>query len=102
MGIPWLTAIKAAEALLSGVTARRAAAESAQQLQSAAERIAALEKNDETTAQLLVELTGQIQSLAQVIELQTVRLRRLTIIGVAAVAVAVAALIVALVARFGG
>ena len=101
MGIPWLTAIKAAEALLSGVTARRAAAESAQQLQSAAERIAALEKNDETTAQLLVELSGQltsqIQSLAQVIELQAVKLRRLTIIGVASVVVAVAALIVALV-----
>jgi hypothetical protein len=96
MGIPWLTAIKAAEALLSGVTSRRAMAASAQQLQSAADRIAALEKNDEATAQLLVQLAGQIQSLTQLLELQTARLRRLTVIAVASAAVAVAALILAL------
>ena len=98
MGIPWLTAIKAAEALLSGVTARRAVAASAQQLQSAADRIAALEKNDEATAQLLVQLAGQIQSLTQALELQAARLRRLTVIAVASAAAAVAALIVALAA----
>jgi hypothetical protein len=97
MGIPWLTAIKAAEALLSGVTARRAVAASAQKLQSAADRIAALEKNDEATAQLLVQLAGQIQSLALVLERQAARLRRLTVIAVASAAVAVAALIAALV-----
>ena len=97
MGIPWLTAIKAAEALLSGVTTRRAVAASAQQLQSVADRIAALEKNDEATAQLLVQLAGQIQALTQMLELQAARLRRLTIIAVASTAVAVAALIVALV-----
>jgi predicted nucleic acid-binding Zn-ribbon protein len=96
MGIPWLTAIKAAEALLSGVTTRRAMAASAQQLQSAADRIAALEKNDEATAQLLVQLAGQIQSLTQALELQAARLRRLTVIAVASAAAAVAALIVAL------
>ena len=96
MGIPWLTAIKAAEALLSGVTTRRAVAASAQQLQTAADRIAALEKNDEATAQLLVQLAGQIQSLTQALELQAARLRRLTVIAVASAAVAVAALIVAL------
>jgi hypothetical protein len=96
MAIPWLTAIKAAEALLSGVTSRRAGAASAQQLQSAADRIAALEKNDEATAQLLVQLAGQIQSLSQALELQASRLRRLTVIAVASAAVAVAALIVAL------
>jgi predicted nucleic acid-binding Zn-ribbon protein len=98
MGIPWLTAIKAAEALLSGVTTRRAVAASAQQLQSAADRIAALEKNDEATAQLLVQLAGQIQALTQMLELQSARLRRLTVIAVASAAVAVAALIVALAA----
>jgi hypothetical protein len=97
MGIPWLTAIRAAEALLSGVTSRRAVAASAQKLQSAADRIAALEKNDEATAQLLVQLAGQIQSLAQVLEGQAARLRRLTVIAVASAAVAVAALIAALV-----
>jgi len=96
MGIPWLTAIKAAEALLSAGTARRAVAASAQQLQSAADRIAALEKNDEATAQLLVQLAGQIQSLTQVLELQAARLRRLTVIAVASAVAAVAALIVAL------
>ena len=96
MAIPWLTAIKAAEALLTGVTSRRAGAASVQQLQSAADRIAALEQNDEATAQLLVQLTGQIQSLTQLLELQASRLRRLTIIAVASAAVAVAALIVAL------
>ena len=95
MGIPWLTAIKAAEALLSGVTTRRAVAASAQQLQSAADRIAALEKNDEATAQLLVQLAGQIQALTQMLELQAARLRRLTVIAVASAAAAVAALIVA-------
>jgi len=98
MGIPWLTAIKAAETLLSGVTARRAMAASAQQLKSAADRIAALEKNDEATAQLLVQLAGQIQALTQMLELQSARLRRLTVIAVASAAVAVAALIVALAA----
>ena len=96
MAIPWLTAIKAAEALLSGVTSRRAGAASAQQLQSAADRIAALEKNDEATAQLLVQLAGQIQSLTQSLELQAARLRRLTVIAIASAAAAVAALIVAL------
>ena len=96
MAIPWLTVIKAAEALLSGATSRRAAAASAQQLQSAADRIAALEKNDEATAQLLVELAGQLQSLTQALELQAARLRRLTVIAVASAAAAVAALIVAL------
>lgn len=96
MGIPWLTAIKAAEALLSGVTTRRAVAASAQQLQSAADRIAALEKHDEATARLLVQLTGQIQSLTQVLDRQAATLRRLTVIAVAAAAVAVAALILAL------
>ena len=95
MGIPWLTAIKAAEALLSGVTTRRAVAASAQQLQSAADRIAALEKNDEATAQLLVQLAGQIQALTQMLELQAVPLRRLTVIAVASAGAAVAALIVA-------
>ena len=99
MGIPWLTAIKAAEALLSGVTTRRAVAASAQQLQSAADRIAVLEKNDEATAQLLVQLAGQIQFLTQVLEQQAATLRRLTLIAVASAAVAVAALIVALVSR---
>lgn len=98
MAIPWLTAIKAAEALLSGVTSRRAMAESAQQLQSAADRIAALEKNDEATARLLVQLAGQIQSLTQALDLQAARLRRLTVIAVASAAAAVAALIVALAA----
>ena len=98
MAIPWLTAIKAAEALLLGVTSRRAASASEQQLQSAAERISALEKNDEATAQLLVQLAGQIQSLTQALELQAARLRRLTVIAVASAAAAVAALIVALAA----
>ena len=97
MGIPWLTAIKAAEALLSGVTARRDAAASAQQLRSVADRIAALEKTDEATAQLLVQLTGQVQSLTQALELQAVRLRRLTVIAWVSAALAVAAAIVALV-----
>jgi hypothetical protein len=97
MGIPWLTAIKVAEALLSGATSRRAVAASAQQLQSAADRIAALEKNDEATAQLLVQLAGQIQFLTQVLEQQAATLRRLTLIAVASAAVAVAALIVALI-----
>jgi hypothetical protein len=96
MGIPWLTVIKAAEALLSGATSRRAAAASAQQIQSAADRIAALEKNDEATAQLLVQLAGQIQSLTQVVELQAARHRRLAVIAVASAAVAVVAVIVAL------
>ncbi|HEX7779775.1 MAG TPA: hypothetical protein VF424_11070 [Vicinamibacterales bacterium] len=97
MGIPWLTAIKAAEALLSGVTARRDAAASAQQLRSVADRIAALEKTDEATAQLLVQLTGQLQSLTQALELQAARLRRLTVIASVSAALAVAAAIVALV-----
>ena len=97
MGIPWLTAIKAAEALLSGVTARRDAAASAQQLRSVADRIAALEKTDEATAQLLVQLTGQVQSLTQALELQAARLRRLTVIAWVSAALAVAAAIVALV-----
>ena len=97
MGIPWLTAIKAAEALLSGVTARRDAAASAQQLRSVADRIAALEKTDEATAQLLVQLTGQVQSLTQALELQAARLRRLTVIASVSAALAVAAAIVALV-----
>jgi hypothetical protein len=95
MGIPWLTAIKAAEALLSGVTSRRAVAASTRQLQSAADRIAALEKNDEATAQLLVQLAGQIQALTQMLDLQAAKLRRLTIIAVTSATVAVAALIVA-------
>ena len=97
MGIPWLTAIRAAEALLSDVTTPRAMAASAQQLQSAADRIAALEKNDEATAQLLVQLAGLIQALTQMLERQAARLRRLTVIAVASAAVAVAALIAALV-----
>jgi hypothetical protein len=96
MAIPWLVAIKAAEALLSGVTARRAAATSAQQLHSAADRLAALEKNDEATAQLLVHLTDQVQSLAQAHEVQGARLHRVTVLTAISLIVALAALVTAL------
>ena len=49
------------------------------------------------TAQLLVQLTGQLQSLTQALELQADRLRRLTVIASVSAALAVAAAIVALV-----
>ena len=94
MAIPWVMAVKAAEALFSSASARRAAATSNRQLQGVTERLAALEKDDEATAQLLVQLTEQVQALTRAAEIQATRVRWLLVATVVSVIVATAALIV--------
>lgn len=94
MAIPWVMALKAAESLLSGASARRAAATSARQLQGVTERLAALEKDNEATAQLLVQLTEHVQTLTHAAEVQATRFRWLLVATVVSVIVATAALIV--------
>ena len=93
MAIPWVMALKAAEALLSSASSRRAAATSARQLHGVTERLAALEKDNEATAQLILQLTEQVQALTHAAEVQATRFRWLLIATVVSVIVATAALI---------
>jgi hypothetical protein len=97
MAIPWIAALRAAEALLSGAAARRAAAASDQRMQSATERLAALEKDSEATAQLIVQLTEQIEALARTTDTLASRLRWLLVATIVSVILGSIALIVALV-----
>lgn len=107
MGIPWSVALKAipwgtllatapaiakaADTLLSGAKARKVNLASATELQSLADRIAALEKHDQANAELLKQVTDQVEALTTATEVLAMRLRWLLALGIVASAVAVLA-----------
>lgn len=104
--IPWGSILakapaiaKAAETLLSGATARKGDRASANALQGLMDRMAALEKHDQADAELLKQVTDQVQALTTASEVLAARLRWLLALGIVASAVAALALVVAIASR---
>jgi hypothetical protein len=112
MAIPWLFALKAipwgtilanAPAIVRSTDALRSRARGrpdtrpAHDLQSLADRIAALEQRDGESAEVITQLTAQVEALTTAGEVLDARARWLLVIAIAALAVAVLAVIAMLV-----
>jgi hypothetical protein len=111
MALPWLLALKAipwstilanaptiarsAEELLAGTRQRRAAA-SQDELRVLEERIAALEEGERQTAELLAQMTAQIQALTTATRVLEGRLRWLLASTALSAAIALTALVLLL------
>jgi hypothetical protein len=114
MALPWHLALKAipwsailanapalaqsARALLSETGARRDARESPAAMDTLAERIAALERRDRDTAELVAQLVAQNTALMTATEVLVARVRWLLVATGLAAALAAAAMGVAIVA----
>src|SRR5687767_6299616 len=116
MAIPWLLALKAipwdtilanaptilrsADSLLSNTrTPAKPGTAARDALAALGDRIAVLEQRDRETADLLKKTTDQIAALTTATEVIEARLRWLTVLGIAASIVALAALAVAFLVR---
>lgn len=105
MALPWLAALRvipwstilsnapalarSADALLSQTKAQRAGRDEAHAL--LAERVAALEQRDRTTAELLTQVTAQLTELTTATEVLEVRVRWLLIVAAVALVLATGA-----------
>jgi hypothetical protein len=112
MPIPWSVALKAipwgailakapaiakaAQTLLYGAEARKSKLPSANELQSLTDRITALEKHDLADAELLKQVTDQVEALTTVTEVLAARLRWLLTLAIISSALAVLAVWVAM------
>lgn len=116
MAIPWLLALKAipwhtilanapiilrsADSLLSNTrTPPKPGTSAPDAIAALSDRIAVLEQRDRETADLLKTSTDQIAALTMATEVLEARLRWLTVLGIAASIVALAALAVAFLVR---
>lgn len=115
MGIPWLLALKAipwdtivattpallrsAESLLSRTKTTSAGPATGNDLQALAERIAALERRDRETAELLASLSAQVASITAASEVLEARLRWLVAVTIASAVTAAVACAVAILMR---
>ena len=115
MGIPWRLALRAipwdtilanapailrsTEALLSETKARAPAAATRNDMQALADRVAALERRDRETAELLARISTQVAALTTASEVLEARARWLLAITIAASLMALLACGVALFAR---
>jgi hypothetical protein len=101
--IPWATLLsnapaiaRAAEALLSGTRPHRGPAAPPDQMRNLTERIDALEAHDRAHAELLKQITDQVEALTTATEVLGARQRWLLVIGIVSLGVAILALVLAL------
>ena len=82
---------KAAQTLLHGAEARTSKLPSAKELQSLTDRITALEKHDLADAELLKQVTDQVEALTTATEVLAARLRWLLALAIISSALALLA-----------